>query len=166
MITVVAVRGCAERALVARLLGRCSPGSVRARLFFPEGRALGPDVLDLLSGPADGVGYVALDDDRPIGLANMVPACAAHPGEGPVEFALLVADRWRRRGIGRLLLRHAMTDPHWRGRAVTATVQPDNRAVLRLLRAEGLAPHLVDTAPGELYFELRPAGEPPLSVAS
>jgi GNAT superfamily N-acetyltransferase len=156
MIRVVATTGCAERALVARLVARCAPAALRARLFVPEGRRLGPQVVDLLAGPAHGVGYLAMDEHRPVGLANMVP----DPHGGPVELALLVADRWRRQGVGRELVGHALADPRWAGRAVQATVQPENLAVLGLLRSCGLRLRLVDTAPGELYFQLRPADAP------
>lgn len=154
MIRIVAVTGCEERALVARLVARCGPAALRARLFVPEGRRLGAEVVDLLAGPAYGVGYLALDEHRPIGLANMVP----DPDGGPVELALLVADRWRRHGIGRALVTRAVADRRWAGREIRATVQPENRAVLGLLRSCGLRPRLVDTAPGELYLQLRPAG--------
>lgn len=155
MITVVEPRRRDERALVARLVPRCRSTTVRARLFFPEGRALGPDVPGLLAGPPEGVAYLAMDEHRPVGLANMVPLA-----DGTVETALLVADRWQRRGIGRLLLDHALADPRWRDHAVVATVQPSNRAVMRLLRSTGLPLRLTDTAPGECYFELRPAMRP------
>lgn len=156
MITVERLTGCSERALVARLVPRCTPATLRARLFYPDGHALGREVVDLLAGPATGVGYLALDEHRPIGLANMVPDEAA----GTVEVALLVADRWQRAGIGRRLVKTALADPRWAGHAVRATVSPDNRPILRLLRSLGLSMRLLDTAPGEYYFELRPASTP------
>jgi GNAT superfamily N-acetyltransferase len=144
-------RGCAERALVARLVPRCSPEALRARLFVPSGRRLGPWVVDLLTGGEDSVGYLAMDGHRPVGLANVAPG-----RDGSVEVALLVADRWRRRGIGRRLVVEALADPRWAGREVRATVAPENRAILLLLRSAGLSTRLVGSGPGELELQLRP----------
>ena len=41
MITIERLSGCAERALIARLVPRCTPATLRARLFYPDGHALG-----------------------------------------------------------------------------------------------------------------------------
>jgi GNAT superfamily N-acetyltransferase len=135
---------------------------LRARLFFPAGRKLGRDALDRLAGPPEGVGYLAMDGHRPVGLVNMVP----DEGARTVETAVLVADRWQHGGIGRRLLAEALRDPRWSGYSVRATVAPDNRAILRLLRSMGLPMRLLDTAPGEYYFELRPAASVPAALAS
>ncbi|HZZ52081.1 MAG TPA: GNAT family N-acetyltransferase [Pseudonocardia sp.] len=151
MITIERLSGCAERVLIARLVPRCTPATLRARLFYPDGHALGHEVVDLLTGPTTGVGYLALDEHRPIGLANMVPDETA----GTVEVALLVADRWQRKGVGRRLINEALADPRWAGYSVRATVAPGNRRILRLLRSLDLPMRMLDMAPGEYYYELR-----------
>jgi GNAT superfamily N-acetyltransferase len=153
MITIQRLTGCAERALVARLVPRCTPATLRARLFYPEGHALGREVVDLLAGPPTGVGYLAMDEHRSVALANMVP----DEGARTVEVALVVADRWQRKGVGRRLINEALADPRWAGYAVLATVSPENRPILRLLRSLGLPMRLLDTAPGEYYYQLRAA---------
>jgi GNAT superfamily N-acetyltransferase len=92
-----------------------------------------------------------MDGGRPVGLLNLAP------GEtGDVEVALLVADAWQRRGIARALLEHALADPRWARRNLYATVRPENRAVLTLLRSMPRTVRLVDSAPGELYLEMAP----------
>jgi ribosomal protein S18 acetylase RimI-like enzyme len=83
-----------------------------------------------------------------------------------VETAVLVADRWQHGGVGRRLLAEALSDPRWAGYSVRATVDPGNTPILRLLRSMGLPMRLLDIAPGEYYFELRPAAPIPLLAAS
>jgi GNAT superfamily N-acetyltransferase len=154
--TVLEVTGCAERRLVARLAARCSPTALSARFFRPVRHAADLGLVGLLLGPADGDAFLAMDDDRPVGLLNLAPGA-----DGEVEIALLVADAWRRRGIARALLEHALADPRWAGRNLYATVRPENTAVLTLLRSLPREVRLVDSGPGELYLELSPVARPP-----
>jgi GNAT superfamily N-acetyltransferase len=151
-LTIVEVSGCAERGLVARLAARCSPASLAARFFRPVSGAADRNLLTLLLGPANGRAFLALDAGRPVGLVNLAPSDA-----GEVEVALLVADRWQHRGVGRALLEHALADPRWAAETVHVTVRPENTAVLALLHTLPRVIHLVDSAPGELYFELCPS---------
>ncbi|HEV7788511.1 MAG TPA: GNAT family N-acetyltransferase [Pseudonocardia sp.] len=151
-LTIIEVSGCAERGLVARLAARCSPASLAARFFRPVSGAADRNLLTLLLGPATGRAFLALDAGRPVGLVNLAPGDA-----GEVEVALLVADRWQHRGVGRALLEHALADPRWAAETVHVTVRPENTAVLALLHTLPRALRLVDTAPGELYFDLCPS---------
>jgi GNAT superfamily N-acetyltransferase len=155
-VTIAAVGGAEGRRLITRLVARCSAASLGARLFLPEARVAGRDLVTMLVGPADGWAYLAMDDGRPVGLLNL-----ARAGAGVVEAGVLVADRWQRRGVARALLRHALahgpgstTRP---GTAVRVVVQADNAAALGMLRGLGLPRRLVAMAPGEYHFELRPA---------
>jgi GNAT superfamily N-acetyltransferase len=141
--------GCAGRRLVARLAARSSQESLAARFFLPASRRVGRSLLELLPGPAEGRAYLAMDDGRPVGLVNVVPS-----GPHEVEIAVLVADRWQHRGIGRALLEHALADPRWAGQTVHAAVRPDNIAALTLLRSLHRPMRLVDHVPGEYHFEL------------
>src|SRR5882757_11269083 len=146
---IVEAVGCAGRRLVARLAARCSQESLAARFFLPASRRVSRPLLELLPGPAEGRAYLAMDDGRPVGLVNVVP-----DGPHEVEIAVLVADRWQHRGIGRALLEHALADPRWAGQTVHAAVRPDNIAVLTLLRSLHRPMRLVDRLPGEYHFEL------------
>jgi GNAT superfamily N-acetyltransferase len=152
MIRIVEASGCQCRTLVNRLVARCGADTLRARLFLNPGRALPADLVDLLAGPPGGHAYLALDDHRPVGLANLAP-----DRHGALELALLVADRWRRRGIGTALLRHAMAGPGNAGLPVRAAVQTHNTAVLGLLHSLPMPLRRTESVPGEYYFELRPA---------
>jgi GNAT superfamily N-acetyltransferase len=147
--TIVEAVGCAGRRLVARLAARSSQESLAARVFLPASRPVGRPLLELLPGPAEGRAYLALDDGRPVGLVNVIPS-----GPHEVEIAVLVADRWQHRGIGRALIEHALGDPRWAGQTVHAAVRPDNIAVLTLLRSLHRPMRLVDHLPGEYHFEL------------
>lgn len=166
-VTIVPAGGAEGRRLITRLVARCSAASLGARLFLPEARVAGRDLVTLLVGPADGWTYLAMDavagevaekEGRPVGLLNMARA----GGEaGVLEAGVLVADRWQRRGVGRALLRHALARGQWHGTGpdtvVRVAVRTDNAAALGLLRGLGLPRRLVATAPGEYHFELRPA---------
>ncbi|WP_051341973.1 GNAT family N-acetyltransferase [Pseudonocardia spinosispora] len=155
MIRLIRAEGCEARALITRLVFRTGPGALRARLFVPEQRALPANLVDLLAGPENGGVYLAMDENRPVGLVNIAPG----PGAEQIEVGLLVADRWQRRGIGRDLMRFAAQDPRWAGMPLVAAVQTDNRRVIRLLRSLHWPMRLADTAPGEYYFELHPVPE-------
>lgn len=163
-VTIAPVGGAEGRRLITRLVARCSAASLGARLFLPEARVAGRDLVTMLVGPADGWAYLAVDavagevaekEGRPIGLLNL-----ARAGAGVVEAGVLVADRWQRRGVARALLRHALAHGPWPGTGpgttVRVVVQADNAAALGMLRGLGLPRRLVAMAPGEYHFELRP----------
>lgn len=152
MIRFIRAEGREARALITRLVFRCGPAALRARLFLPGQRALPTNLVDLLAGPENGGVYLAMDENRPVGLVNVAPG----PGAEEIEVGLLVADRWQRRGIGRDLTRFAAQDPRWAGLPLLAVVQTDNTRVIRLLRSLRWPMRLADTVPGEYYFELHP----------
>lgn len=174
-VTIVPVRGVERRRLITRLVARCSAASLGARLFLPEARVAGRDLVTLLAGPADGWTYLAMTAvaekavagevaekavAEEVGLLNLARAGVDGDGCGVLEAGVLVADRWQRRGVGRALLRHALAHGPWPGAApdiaVRVAVQADNAAALGMLRGLGLPRRLVATAPGEYHFELRP----------
>ncbi|HEY2205235.1 MAG TPA: GNAT family N-acetyltransferase [Pseudonocardia sp.] len=148
----VVAPGCTGHALVARLVFRCTPAALRSRLFLAQGRRLPADLVTLLTGPPDGVAYLAVDGHRPVALVNVAP-----DPDGGVEVGLLVADGWRRRGLGRWLMLRALADPRWAGLPVHATVDPDNIPVRRLLHTLPAGARLVDFGPGEYHYRLDPA---------
>ncbi len=96
---------------------------------------------------------VAVADGSIVGLSRLVPAPvgsgrvgAAEPGSrdarvrvaadtpvGSADLAVVVADRYRRRGIARRLV-EALASPELRGWRLRADIQPDNVAALSLAR--------------------------------
>jgi GNAT superfamily N-acetyltransferase len=144
----------ATAAAVRELVRRCSPESVRRRFFLPA--ALDPDEAFaryrryLLAGPPSGVAALATVGDVPVGLLNLVVV-----GDGLVEASLLVADAWQRRGVATHLLDSELGRERWAGWTVRASVQPDNRAIRRLLRTPRWgARRVVGADPAQLDIEI------------
>ena len=82
--------------------------------------------------------WVALVDGRPSGIARYVRV-----SDDTAELAFEVVDAQHRRGLGLLLLDTVATLAQANGvRRVTATVHPENRASVQLLRRYGLVLHL------------------------
>jgi ribosomal protein S18 acetylase RimI-like enzyme len=79
-------------------------------------------------------GFVAADDDGPVGVCWTVLTTAADPGFGYVaddvpEVCLTVFDGFRRRGIGRMLLSRTVDEAVARGfEAVSLSVEDANPA--------------------------------------
>jgi GNAT superfamily N-acetyltransferase len=115
--------------LLVHLVARCSPGTLAAR-FLAGGRP-DPDrvVATLAAHLALRTQLGAVVDGDLVGCGGLVPA-----GPRRAEAAVLVADPWQGRGLGRLLLRRALGDPRWRGQAVVVHVAADNRRALRVAR--------------------------------
>ncbi|MGW4064934.1 N-acetyltransferase family protein [Amycolatopsis sp. NPDC004747] len=136
MTTVIAV---ADRAGAAAVVAASSPDSLRRR-FMMGGPARPADVFQryqrfLLAGPPAGVALLAVRGGVPVGLLNLV---SEQPGEA--EIAILVADAWQRRGIGRALSRWLWAAGRWPGWTVRATVQAGNTGAEALLRGQGFRP--------------------------
>ena len=95
------------------------------------------------------VAVVAEVRGTPVGLGRFIRS-AAEPGRA--EVALEVVDGWVGRGIGRLLLDTVLAEAGAAGvDVVTASVLPENRPMLRLLRARRAVLSMVD---GLLEVEL------------
>jgi GNAT superfamily N-acetyltransferase len=124
---------------VRELLHACSPASLQRRFFLPA--PLDPDTVwaqykrYLLAGPPLGAAAVATVAGRPVGLLNLIVV-----GVRTVDVSLLVADAWQRSGVATRLLDAELGRPRWAGWTVQATVQPDNRTVLSLLRGSRFGP--------------------------
>jgi GNAT superfamily N-acetyltransferase len=79
---------------------------------------------------------LALDRREVIGMAQFI---AVPSGSRAVEVALVVADRWQRAGLGRILLAEVLAAAAAGGHTMaTALVQADNRPMLELIRTAGL----------------------------
>ncbi|WP_062353380.1 GNAT family N-acetyltransferase [Herbidospora yilanensis] len=114
---------------------RCSPESLRLRYFGPAPR-LSDAVMRLFTDPERGVTlvtHVAGEPGKVVAMTNLMDLA---PGEA--EVALLVEDRWQGRGLGRVLLWHALAlAPSRRVRVVTASVYATNTRMLSLLDGAG-----------------------------
>ncbi|WP_051760457.1 GNAT family N-acetyltransferase [Herbidospora cretacea] len=114
---------------------RCSPESLRLRYFGPVPR-LSDAVMRLFTDPERGttlVTHVAGEPGNVVAMTNLMDLA---PGEA--EVALLVEDRWQGRGLGRVLLRHALAlAPSRRASVVMASVYATNKRMLSLLEGAG-----------------------------
>ena len=123
----------ADQTLFCRLWGRLSPETVYRRFHAPV-RTLPEETVRRL---------VTVDHDRRDAVVAVVGgevvgvARYDRPVDDPstAEIAVLVEDAWQGVGLGRQLLAELTGLAARRGvRTLTATVQPDNEAVLGLLR--------------------------------
>jgi len=117
---------------LANLFTRLSAESVRARFFAPIHRP--PRTMLIRLATVDHErrdALVALAGDRIVAVARY----DAPVGATEAEIALTVADDWQHRGVGRRLARRLAVLAAGRGyERFTATMLPDNRAALNLVR--------------------------------
>lgn len=120
----------AER--LARLFTRLSPESVHFRFFSPVRRPPRAALLrlaDVDHQRRDAL--VALVDDEIVAVARY----DAKPGSHEAEIALTVEDAWQHHGLGKRLARRLAVLAKHRGYdTFVATMLPDNRAALNLMR--------------------------------
>jgi GNAT superfamily N-acetyltransferase len=113
---------------LADLVARCSPDTLAARFHTAAAPAADRAVASLARHLGSQFGVLV--GGVLVGCGGLVAA-----GPGRVEAAVLVADPWQGRGLGRRLLRHALADPGRPGREVVAHVRLDNERALRAARA-------------------------------
>lgn len=119
-----------DATLVAHLVARCSPDTLAAR-FLTAARPDAERVVHQLAAHlALGTQLGIVVDGDLVGCGGLVPV-----GPRRAEAAVLVADPWQGRGLGRLLLRRALADPRWHGQEVVVHVHLGNRRALRAARA-------------------------------
>jgi GNAT superfamily N-acetyltransferase len=122
---------------LARLFTRLSPESVHFRFFSPITRP--PQAALLRLADVDHCrrdALVALDGDEIVAVARYDGRLEDGPdGSHQAEIALTVEDAWQHRGVGkRLALRLAMLATARGYDTFVATMLPDNRAALGLVR--------------------------------
>jgi GNAT superfamily N-acetyltransferase len=127
----LSVRPATSADLVAlqEMHGRCGEQSLYRR-YFAGTRGPSRQQLARLVRPARGSALVAHDaEGRIVALANLI-------GEGEMaEAALLVEDRWQRRGIGTWMLKRLIALAQPSGfRAVVVHTHADNEPMLRTVR--------------------------------
>jgi RimJ/RimL family protein N-acetyltransferase len=145
---------------LARMFGRLSRESVRARFFSPIRRLPRPMLLRLADvDHARRDALAALHDDEIVAVARYDELRTAQPaGARDAEIAITVEDAWQHRGIGLRLARRLCVVARDRGYdAFVARILPENRAALDLMRK--LAPDAKVTFAGgdyEARFPLSP----------
>jgi ribosomal protein S18 acetylase RimI-like enzyme len=115
-----------------RMFDRLSPDSVYRRFFSPIQEPSRSALLWLATvDHRDRDALVALDGDEIVGVARY----DAQAGTHAAEIALTVEDAWQHRGLGkRLAVRLARRAVDRGIESFEATVMPDNRPALGLLR--------------------------------
>ena len=117
---------------LARLFDRLSPSSVHFRFFSPISRPPRAALLrlaDVDHGRREAL--VALDGDEIVAVARY----DGRPDGDRAEIAITVEDAWQHRGVGKRLARRLASLACDRGyEAFVATMLPDNRAALGLVR--------------------------------
>ncbi|MFC5994270.1 GNAT family N-acetyltransferase [Pseudonocardia hispaniensis] len=138
----------ADCAAVVELVGACSPQTLGRRFLLPgidATRVLG-GYLRFLLPASGGEALLASVDGCPAGLLTVF-----RYGPCRAEIALLVPDRWQRRGIGTQLVRFARGA--LAGRRIHATVHSTNVGSRALLRLLGQPLQGGASAPGQLDYE-------------
>jgi ribosomal protein S18 acetylase RimI-like enzyme len=111
---------------------RCSPETVYRRFHSPVPR-LSPRRARALLAPEDGLSLVVAVGEALVGAGVLAP------GPDGFELAVVVEDRWQRRGLGARLVRALAEQAARLGLdTVTCAVQPDNPGAPRTLRSAGL----------------------------
>jgi GNAT superfamily N-acetyltransferase len=112
-------------------IARCSPETLYRRFHGTGPQAIERE-LTRIAAPADNHrSWVVVDGGEVRGTASL-----ARSRSGATEMALLVEDRWFRRGIGRALVGELMAHAELVGvEMVTAWIQADNERAVRFIRA-------------------------------
>jgi GNAT superfamily N-acetyltransferase len=123
---------CDDTDRLKRLFGRLSPRSIQLRFFAPIRRLSSAQLARLVDVDHEcRDALVALSNDEIVAVARYDGCC----GSGEAEIAVTVEDSWQHRGIGKRLTRNLSKLAIARGYdTFVATILPDNRAALRLVR--------------------------------
>ncbi len=152
-----------DAAAVRSFVERLSPESRYARFQYVV-KDVSLELLRMLvvADPRSHVALAAFDGDEMVGEARLVRREDGDRGEG--DFAIAVADGWRRRGLARRLLERLLDSARHDGlRRMEGEVLADNAAMLAFVRQSGfeVLPHPEDErlvlARRELNAGLRPA---------
>jgi predicted N-acetyltransferase YhbS len=94
-----------DESLIRRVCYRCSPDTLYRRFLspvLPPANALVQRLIDVDHRDRDAL--VAFDDHGIAGIARYAPA----PGGNSYAVAIVVADDWQRKGLGRMLMRRGL----------------------------------------------------------
>ena len=122
------------------------------------GRPLTPDVRQRLPGVlasrAHYLGLIARVGDAAVGLANCFEGVSTFRARPLLNLHdLVVAEGWRRRGVGVVLLEAVLEEARARGCCkVTLEVLSGNRSAIAAYERTGFRPYALDPAMGEARF--------------
>lgn len=112
-------------------IGRCSPETLYRRFHGTGPQAIERELTRIVSPADNHRSWVVVAGGGVRGTATL-----ALSRSGATEMALLVEDRWFRRGIGRALVGQLTAHAEHAGiETVTASVQADNERAVRFIRA-------------------------------
>ncbi len=118
-----------DRAAIVALYEGLSPRSRHHRFFHPTPR-LTDQLQDLLTDLHRSEVWLAFDGETCVGESRVSP----YPDHDRADLAVTVADGYQHAGLGRALVRLAMTERRDRRRSLTVTILPENTAAIRLFR--------------------------------
>jgi GNAT superfamily N-acetyltransferase len=117
--------------LLRAFVARCSPETLYRRFHGTGPRAMDRELTRIASPDDTHRSWVVVDGGEVRGTASL-----ARSRSGATEMALLVEDRWFRRGIGRALIGALRAHAELAGiDTITAWIQADNERAVRFIRA-------------------------------
>jgi ribosomal protein S18 acetylase RimI-like enzyme len=112
-------------------MARCSPETLYRRFHGTGPRAIDRELTRIASPADDHRSWVVVDGSEIRGTASLARSRA-----GATEMAVVVEDRWFRRGIGRTLIGALTAHAELAGLdTITASIQADNERAVRFIRA-------------------------------
>jgi ribosomal protein S18 acetylase RimI-like enzyme len=131
-------------------IARCSPETLYRRFHGTGPRAIDRELTRIATPADDHRSWVVVDGGEVRGTASL-----ARSGSGATEMAILVEDRWFRRGIGRALIGALTAHAERDGLdIITASIQADNERAVRFIRAVAPRASIRFVGGAELEVEL------------
>jgi GNAT superfamily N-acetyltransferase len=125
----------ADKALLQSGVGRLSPETAYRRFLTAKPRLSAAELRYLTEVDGrDHIALVVLDDDDDLVAVGRLVRCDERPDTA--EMAIVVADCWQRRGIGRALAAELTAEMDGIMR-ISGTMLATNRAALGLMRSLG-----------------------------
>ena len=123
--------GAGDLEALRAFIARCTPETLYRRFHGTGPRAIDRELVRIASPADEHRSWVVIDRGEVRGTASL-----ARSRSGATEMAVLVEDRWFRRGIGRALIGALMAHADRAGLGtVTASIQADNERAVRFIRA-------------------------------
>jgi ribosomal protein S18 acetylase RimI-like enzyme len=123
--------GAGDLESLRAFISRCSPETLYRRFHGTGPRAIDRELVRIASPADDHRSWVVVDGTEVRGTASL-----ARSRSGATEMAVLVEDRWFRRGIGRALIGALVAHARLAGlETITASIQADNERAVRFIRA-------------------------------
>lgn len=145
-----------DRQLAFAFLGQLSAESLRSR-FFAQVEQSARSMLDYLMDVdyQQRMAYITMIHERGQLTEVGISRYAACIDPGQCECSVVVADRWQRRGLGTLLMRHLISAAQRNGfKTMVSIHQANNFAMHSLSRSQGFHSRYPATGEDEIIHEL------------